>query len=962
MSAGTFIPATRTLTGGLLLLAAYVLSGKLGLMLALPPGYASPVFPPAGIAVAAVLIGGLSTLPWIFAGSLLLNIWAGYSANAQIDAIGLVAATLIAAASMLQAAIGGYGLRRTIGYPAALNHYADVLRFLLLSPIICLTSATLSVSGLSMLGVVDAENYATNWFSWWVGDTLGVILLLPLVMIFAGKPRALWRSRIFSVAIPISLIFSLFVVIFLAVNRWEYNDSLTEFRQYSLQAVNQLQAKFEEQESVLEQTAALFTHDAADKVTREEFHHFVAKSLNRFPMIQALEWAAPVDAAQRAAFEAEQRTEIPGFEIRERDADGQLKRAAPRNAYYPVTFVEPIAGNEAALGFDLASSPERLSTLNLALRSQTVVMTPSIHLVQERQQQAGALLILAIDPRDSRAGVVVSVLRIGDFMEKLLRGSQASLYTRLIDLDDQKILYDNFGKDGSPALYERTFGFGTRHFRLETAPTPVYFKTHRSWQSWSVLAAGVLGTGLLCALLLLGTGYAARIEAQVVERTAELTESKKRLQQAQHLAHVGSWELDIVQNRLICSDEIFHIFEIDPASFDASYEAFLNAIHPDDRPLVDRAYADAVKNRTAYDIEHRLLFPDGRIKHVHERGETHYDEDGRAIRSVGTIQDITERKLADELLKKSTEEIEDLYNHSPCGYHSLDQDGTICRINDTELAWLGYSRDEVVGKKRWIDLLTHRSQKVFEQNFEQFKKRGYINDLEFELVRRDGSMFVGLVNATAILDQNGDYAMSRSTVFDITERILAEEKIRNLAYYDTLTQLPNRRMLKDRLAHVLAVCRRTGLYGALMFMDLDNFKPLNDQYGHGVGDLLLIEVARRLSGCMRETDTVARFGGDEFVVLLGELDHDRTESTAQARNVAEKIRIALAQPYALSVQTTQNATGTLEHRCTSSIGVVLFNDGAQEDLLRWADMAMYQAKDAGRNQIRVYKPDSRPAA
>lgn len=615
------MPETRNLIAGLLLAAAYLLSGKLGLMLALPPGYASPIFPPAGIAVAAVLIGGIRMLPAIFAGSLLLNIWTGYAASQQLDATGLEAALVIAASSMLQAAIGGYGLRRAIGYPTSLDHYPEVLRLLLFSPLICLTSATLSVSGLWALGVVEAENYASNWFGWWVGDTLGVILLLPLVLIVAGEPRALWRSRIVSVAAPIALILSLFIVIFLEVNRWEYNDSLTEFRQYSQQAVNQVQTRLEEQESVLEQTAGLFTHDDADRITREEFHRFVEKSLNRFPMIQALEWAAPVDTARRTRFETEQRQDIAGYEIRELGTNGQLVRAEVRDSYYPVTYVEPQTGNETALGFDLASSPERLSTLNLALRSQTAVITPSLRLVQERGQQAGALLIMAIDPRDSQAGVVVSVLRIGDFMEKLLQGSRAALFTRLIDLDGQKTLYDNFAQDGQPALYERTFGFGARHFRLETAPTPAYFLSHRSWQSWSVLAAGMLGTGLLCALLLLGTGYTARIEAQVAERTAELTESKKRLQQAQHLAHVGSWELDILRDKLIWSDEIYRIFEIDPASFGASYQAFLNAIHPEDRPLVERAYADAVRNRTTYDVEHRLLFPDGRVKHVHERGK-----------------------------------------------------------------------------------------------------------------------------------------------------------------------------------------------------------------------------------------------------------------------------------------------------------------------------------------------------
>ena len=154
----------------------------------------------------------------------------------------------------------------------------------------------------------------------------------------------------------------------------------------------------------------------------------------------------------------------------------------------------------------------------------------------------------------------------------------------------------------------------------------------------------------------------------------------------------------------------------------------------------------------------------------------------------------------------------------------------------------------------------------------------------------------------------------------------------------------------------MAASKRSGLYGALMFLDLDNFKPLNDTHGHGVGDLLLIEVARRLTSCVREVDTVARFGGDEFVVMLGELDVDKAESITQAGLVAEKIRITLAEPYLLKIQQEGKAEIAVEHYCTSSIGIALFinHEASPEDILKHADMAMYQAKEGGRNSVRFY--------
>ncbi|WP_296490020.1 diguanylate cyclase [Rhodoferax sp.] len=195
-------------------------------------------------------------------------------------------------------------------------------------------------------------------------------------------------------------------------------------------------------------------------------------------------------------------------------------------------------------------------------------------------------------------------------------------------------------------------------------------------------------------------------------------------------------------------------------------------------------------------------------------------------------------------------------------------------------------------------------------------------------------------------------------ITDITERRLIEEQMRHQALYDMLTELPNRRLLNDRLRQSMAAGKRSGHYGALIFLDLDNFKTLNDTHGHSVGDLLLIEVTRRLKSCVRETDTVARFGGDEFVVLLSDLHADRASSKALAAQVAEKIRCSLAQPYVLNTNSQHQTKATIEHHCTTSIGVVIFDgqEASLDDILKWADGAMYQAKDAGRNRVQFYIP------
>lgn len=224
------------------LTVAYVLSGMLGLLLAVPPGYATAMFPPAGIAVGAMLIAGAATLPWTFLGSFLLNVWTAYSLTHRIQAMGVIVAAVIAAFSMLQAALGGATLRRAIGYPAPLDNARDLARFLALPPLFCVASASLSLGSMTMLGVVRMSDLSTSWVTWWIGDTLGVLLVLPLMLVAIGEPRSLWRSRTRSVAVPMLIFFALFVAIFVRVSGWESDQSLLEFRMLSQRVVDRIQS------------------------------------------------------------------------------------------------------------------------------------------------------------------------------------------------------------------------------------------------------------------------------------------------------------------------------------------------------------------------------------------------------------------------------------------------------------------------------------------------------------------------------------------------------------------------------------------------------------------------------------------------------------------------------------------------------------------------------------------------
>jgi diguanylate cyclase (GGDEF)-like protein/PAS domain S-box-containing protein len=200
----------------------------------------------------------------------------------------------------------------------------------------------------------------------------------------------------------------------------------------------------------------------------------------------------------------------------------------------------------------------------------------------------------------------------------------------------------------------------------------------------------------------------------------------------------------------------------------------------------------------------------------------------------------------------------------------------------------------------------------------------------------------------------GEMAVWSGFMLDITGRKNMEEQVRQLAFYDTLTNLANRRLLNDRLIQAMSASHRSGAYGAILVIDLDNFKPINDKHGHLVGDALLVEAAARLKSSVRSMDTVGRFGGDEFVVMLSELSTDEVDSKIQAGAVAEKIRITLAKPYVLTVQHAGQSDVQIEHHCTACIGAVLFKGKSvcQDTLFERADAAMYLGKEAGRDQIR----------
>jgi len=433
-------------------------------------------------------------------------------------------------------------------------------------------------------------------------------------------------------------------------------------------------------------------------------------------------------------------------------------------------------------------------------------------------------------------------------------------------------------------------------------------------------------------------------------------------------------------------------------------------------------------------------------------------------RWMAIIRDISERKRTQHELERYAGEVQDLYDNAPCGYHSLDRNGTLVRINKTELAWLGYSKEELVGRKNVAELMTEKSRETFRKEFPVFLKTGRLHDIELEFVRKNGTVLPVMLSASAVVDEHGDVVQSRSTLFDMRELAEAQKKLRqaatvfahtndaiiiadgdgtivavneaftkitgyraeevigknpsllkserqdrdfyrnlwdsiekngnwkgeiwdrrksgevfpvwqnitavkddsgkitdyisifsdittikqtqekltDLAYHDPLTGLPNRLLFNDRMEQALAHARRHQLRAALLLLDLDRFKLINDTLGHAAGDQLLQAIGARLKALLRGDDTIARLGGDEFAIILAQID-----DAADAALLARKIGEAVAQPAHINGQALIIST---------SIGIGIYPDDAedQETLAKCADAALYGAKDKGKNGYEFY--------
>lgn len=590
------------------------------------------------------------------------------------------------------------------------------------------------------------------------------------------------------------------------------------------QASHAIFKRMQEYEQVLRGGVGLFV--SSDTVTRQDWHDYVTNLQieTYWPGIQGIGYAAMVAPKQRESFiESIRQTGFPEFDI---------IPAGSRQQYSSIVYLEPFnARNQRAFGYDMFSERARQEAMIKARDSGQAALSSKVKLVQETDQdiQPGFLMYLPHyrrgAPVDSMAqrqvaliGYVYSPFRASDLMHGILGDDNPLIDFRVYDgnkTSDADLLYSSLAP--SAEQISNPHYTITQAIELPGRTWTVRFdSSHIFEQQMETSQPLIIGIGgCTLDLLLLGILWSlAHNHKRATQSKREMGILLDRLEAAASAGIIGVWDWDVVNNKLIWDKVMYQLYGLRESDFKEVYEAWISALHPEDKKFIDNEIQAALRGEREYEPEFRVIWPDGTIHHLKALSHTTYDEQGKPIRMVGVNYDQTEQK-----------------------------------------------------------------------------------------------------NIQINLDK--------------------------LASYDPLTKLPNRRLLDDRIDQAIARAHRENHKVAILFIDLDKFKQVNDIQGHSTGDWLLKNAAERIQHCLRSTDTVARIGGDEFIALLPDTD-------TNAINIAEKIRAALELPFVTD--------DGLALDISSSIGVAFYPDHADSagELLRFGDEAMYQAKTKGRNNVVVY--------
>jgi diguanylate cyclase (GGDEF)-like protein/PAS domain S-box-containing protein len=685
----------------------------------------------------------------------------------------------------------------------------------------------------------------------------------------------------------------------------------------------------------------------------------------RYPGVRNLSFTRWVPVTEKADFEERVRADtslspegFPGFAIHP---------PGERAEYFVAEYLWPMHGNESLLGLDIGILPADLASMHYGRDSGHTVVSAPFDLLQEAAPRAGiAIRVPVFDPTAGSAeqrflGMVASSIRVHDLVRGL--GNMGFLNGITVAIDDlgsvrtgggdatvRPLLLQPSAPLPGAESYGRELLVHDRRWRLTFHPTRSFLSAS---ESRLPVQAGLVG--MLMSLLLATTvGLLVRQRTLALAR-ARLSDdarhdSEERFRALFNQATMGVAQLEAETGRFVRVNQRFADIvgytrrELMALDFQAI--THVDDVHDDQTPLARLREGETPEFRREKRVMHKL----GHSVWVDVTLSQMWTPDQKGDHHMAVMQDITSRKHMEENLRVNEHRMRSILQRLPVGLCLVHDDGRIGFRNQRYVEICGYTQEDVPDICTWWTRAYPDpvERAAIRRKVSAASEQSVIPLEEYTILCADGKLKP--VEISGIFVDDGRLI----TMQDLSQRKAAEEEINSLAYYDPLTRLPNRRLLMDRLQQALATSARHHRSGALLMLDLDNFKTLNETRGHDRGDTLLQHVAHRLRSCVHEDDTVARLGGDEFVVVLEDLGESPEDAAARSEEVGQRILAVLREPYELDGD---------EHHSSISMGITVFSDMREtiDELLKRADLALYQAKNAGRDTLRYYDPQMQAA-
>ena len=525
----------------LLVAVGYFVMGRIGLLLAIPPGYASPLWPPAGLALAVLLLWGYRCWPGVLLGSFLVNLSIGLNTDGLPQVVESTAVAFLISTGAAAQAIGSrWMILRVTQPPWRFDHPRQIFAVNLLGGVIgCAINASVGNLVLLGFGLQEPGELSYAWFNWWVGDTIGVFFFTSLLLLLVTSRPHMSGLRKSWVAMPMLLMFMLVMGLFVATQRYEHNRILEQLGSESDDIMHKLSSQID---TVLGVLASLHRfHDASESVTREEFASFTAGILATTPSIAALEWIPEVPLARRASMEAEIRAQgFSDFRFTEIGAGGEVITAGERPLYYPVIHVEPLQRNLKALGLDLGSHSTRLDAIQRALASGQFAASTPVQLVQDKGTSPAVLIFEPLQNKTSgERSLLLEIVRFSSLVDTVMpTAHRKAISFTIMDSELRQVLMNQSGETVQPEQAGEPKGTRiARDLKIADQTWKVIFPLDRryvdhnsTWYVWMVLTGGMVISSLLGNLLMIVTGQQAATERMVDQRTLELRQQKNELE------------------------------------------------------------------------------------------------------------------------------------------------------------------------------------------------------------------------------------------------------------------------------------------------------------------------------------------------------------------------------------------------------------------------------------------------